>query len=74
VNRMSKAKKCISEEDWDFLAMVDFLRADYDYALEEINQLKAGISQLLELLEKHNIVVPQNILQQLQKDELLPLD
>ena len=71
---MSKAKKCISEEDLEFLAMVDFLRADYDYALEEINQLKAGISQLLELLEKHNIVVPQNILQQLQKDELLPLD
>jgi len=71
---MSKSKKCICEEDLEFLAMVDFLCTGYDYALEELNQSQAMIYQLIKLLEKHNIEVPQNIRKQLQKDESLPLD
>ena len=71
---MGKSKKCVGEYDPEFLAMVDFLRADYDSALEEIDQLKSDIYQLIELLVKHDIAVPQDILQELQKDELLPFD
>lgn len=47
---MSKRKAPHIEIDDEFLAQLDFLRADYDNALQTIEQQEADIRKLIALL------------------------
>lgn len=49
-------------------AMVGFLRADYDDALEQIRALKADVIELIDILHKHSIEVPVHIQERIQLD------
>ena len=49
-------------------AMVGFLRADYDDALEQIRALKADATELIDILHKHSIEVPVHIQERIQLD------
>ena len=49
---MSKRKSTSDEMDDEFFARLDFLRNDYDQALETIDQQNADIRRLLALLIK----------------------
>ncbi len=49
-------------------AMVGFLRADYDDALEQIRALKADVTELIDILHKHSIEVPVHIQERIQLD------
>lgn len=49
-------------------ALISFLRADYDDALEQIRTLKAGITELIDILRKHSIEVPVHIQERIQLD------
>ena len=49
-------------------AMVSFLRADYDDALEQIRALKADVTELIDILHKHSIEVPVHIQERIQLD------
>lgn len=55
---MSKRKSTPYEVDDEFFAQIDFLRNDYNQALETIDQQKADIRQLLALLIKEDIPIP----------------
>lgn len=49
-------------------ALISFLRADYDDALEQIRALKADVSELIDILRKHSIEVPVHIQERIQLD------
>ena len=49
-------------------ALVSFLRADYDDALEQIRALKADATELIDILHKHSIEVPVHIQERIQLD------
>lgn len=49
-------------------ALVSFLRADYDDALEQIRALKADVTELIDILHKHSIEVPVHIQERIQLD------
>ena len=49
-------------------ALVNFLRADYDDALEQIRALKADVTELIDILHKHSIGVPVHIQERIQLD------
>ena len=49
-------------------ALVSFLRADYDDALEQICALKADVTELIDILHKHSIKVPVHIQERIQLD------
>ena len=49
-------------------AMVSFLRADYNDALEQIRALKADVTELIDILHKHSIEVPVHIQERIQLD------
>lgn len=50
------------EMDDEFIARLDFLRYDYDNALQTIEQQKQDIQKLLALLIERDIPVPGNII------------
>lgn len=52
-------------------ALVSFLRADYDDALEQIRTLKADVTELINILHKHSIEVPVYIQERIQLDSPL---
>lgn len=52
-------------------ALVSFLRADYDDALEQIRTLKADVTELINILHKHSIEVPVHIQERIQLDSPL---
>ncbi|MGN0269550.1 MAG: hypothetical protein ACI4CX_02525 [Candidatus Weimeria sp.] len=58
---MSKRKSVPNEIDDEFLAQVDFLRDDYDKALETIEQQKDDIRQLIAILVKEDIPIPEDL-------------
>jgi len=49
-------------------ALISFLRADYDDALEQIRALKADVTELIDILHKHSIDVPVHIQERIQLD------
>ena len=49
-------------------ALIGFLRADYDDALEQIRVLKADVNELIDILRKHSIEVPVQIQERIQLD------
>ena len=55
---MSERKSTPYEVDDEFFAQIDFLRNDYNQALETIDQQKAEIRQPLALLIKEDIPIP----------------
>lgn len=60
---MSKHRKPHPLElDDEFFAQLDFLRNDYDDALETIEQQKQDIQKLLALLIERGIPIPGNII------------
>lgn len=59
---MSKRKMSGYEMDEEFIAQLDFLRYDYDNALQTIEQQKQDIQKLLVLLIERDIPVPGNII------------
>lgn len=59
---MSKRKTPGYEIDDEFIAQLDFLRYDYDNALQTIEQQKQDIQKLLALLIERDIPVPGNII------------
>ena len=59
---MSKHKSKPYVVDDDFFAQVDFLRNDYDQALKTMEQLNADIRQLLSILIRENIPVPEEMI------------
>lgn len=59
---MSKRKSTPYEIDDEFFAQLDFLRNEYDHALETIDQQNADIRQLLALLIKDDIPIPEIII------------
>ena len=59
---MAKRKKQTFEFDDEFLAQLDFLRQDYDNALETIEQQKKDILKLLALLIEKGVPVPSDII------------
>lgn len=79
---MSKRKSTPYEIDDEFFAQLDFLRNEYDHALETIDQQNADIRQLLALLIQDDIPVPEIIIDQYIRktpnieyiDEELPFD
>lgn len=71
---MAKRKKQTFEFDDEFLAQLDFLRQDYDNALETIEQQKKDILKLLALLIEKDIPVPGDIIDQYVKRVLDSLD
>lgn len=79
---MSKRKSTPYEVDDEFFAQIDFLRNDYNQALETIDQQKADIRQLLALLIKEDIPIPKDLIERyIHKtsdpksiDEELPFD
>ena len=50
------------EVDDEFFAQIDFLRNDYNQALKTIDQQKADIRQLLALLIKEDIPIPEDLI------------
>lgn len=79
---MSKRKSAPYEVDDEFFVQLDFLRKDYDQALETIDQQKADIRQLLALLITEDIPVPEDLIDRYIRkasdsksiDEELPFD
>lgn len=71
---MAKRKKQTFEFDDDFFAQLDFLRQDYDNALETIEQQKKDILKLLALLIEKDIPVPGDIIDRNVKRVLDSLD
>lgn len=71
---MAKRKKQSFEFDDEFLAQLDFLRQDYDNALETIEQQKKDILKLLALLIEKDIPVPGDIIDRYVKRVLDSLD
>lgn len=60
---MSKQnKRPTLELDDEFFAQLDFLRNDYDAALETIEQQKQDIQKLLSLLIERGIPIPGSII------------
>ena len=49
-------------------ALISFLRADYDDALEQIRVLKGDVNELIDILRKHSIEVPVHIQERIQLD------
>lgn len=52
-------------------ALISFLRADYDDALEQIRVLKGDVNELIDILRKHSIEVPVHIQERIQLDTSL---
>ena len=71
---MAKYKKQTFELDDEFLAQLDFLRQEYDNALETIEQQKKDILKLLALLIEKDIPVPSDIIDRNIKRVLDSLD
>ncbi len=79
---MGRRKTVPYEADDEFLAQIEFLRNDYDQALETIEQQNADIRQLLALLTKENIPIPEDLIDRYIRkmpksestDEDLPFD
>lgn len=59
---MSKRKMPGYEMDDEFIAQLNFLRYDYDNALQTIEQQKQDIQKLLALLIERDIPIPGNII------------
>ncbi len=59
---MSKRKTPSYEMDDEFFAQIDFLRNDYDNALRTIEQQKADIRQLLAIMVKEAIPIPEDLI------------
>lgn len=59
---MSKRKTPGYEIDDEFIAQLDFLRNDYDNALQTIEQQKQDIQKLLALLIERDVPIPGNII------------
>ena len=59
---MSKRKMPGYEMDDEFIAQLDFLRYDYDNALQTIEQQKQDIQKLLAVLVEREIPIPGNII------------
>ena len=55
---MSKRKMPGYEMDDEFIAQLDFLRYDYDNALQTIEQQKQDIQKLLAVLVERDIPIP----------------
>ena len=79
---MSKRKSTPYKVDNEFFAQLDFLRNDYDHALETIDEQNADIRQLLALLIKEGIPIPEKFIDRYIRktseaesvDEELPFD
>lgn len=79
---MRKRKSAPYEVDDEFFAQLDFMRNDYAQALETIDPQKADIRQLLALLIKEGIPVPEDLIDRYIRktsdsksiDEELPFD
>ena len=56
---MSKRKSTPYEVNDEFFAQLDFLRNEYDHALETVDQQNADIRQFLALLIKDGIPIPE---------------
>ena len=54
-------------------ALISFLRADYDDALEQIRVLKSDVNELIDILRKHSIEVPVHIQERIQLDTPLAI-
>lgn len=59
---MSKHKNRNVEMDDDFFVQLDFLRADYDNALETLEQQKKDIQKLLAMLIERDVPIPSSII------------
>ncbi len=59
---MSKHKNRNIEMDDDFFVQLDFLRADYDNALETLEQQKKDIQKLLAMLIERDVPIPGSII------------
>ncbi len=59
---MSKRKMPGYEMDDEFIAQLNFLRYDYDNALQTIEQQKQDIQKLLAVLVERDIPIPGNII------------
>lgn len=66
---MSKRKSRDFEMDDEFLAQLDFLRTDYDQAMQTIEQQKQDIHKLLSLLVERAIPIPGEIMDRYIKRE-----
>lgn len=59
---MSKHRKNSLEMDDEFFAQLDFLRSDYDHALETIEHQKRDLRKLISLLIEYDIPLPGDII------------
>lgn len=59
---MGRRKTVPYEADDEFFAQIEFLRNDYDQALETIEQQKVDIRILLSLLIKEDIAIPEELI------------
>ena len=59
---MSKHKNRNIEMDDEFFAQLDFLRADYDNALEALEQQKKDIQKLIAMLIERDVPIPGSII------------
>lgn len=66
---MSKRKNQDFEMDDEFWAQLDFLRTDYDHAIQTIEQQKQDIRKLLSLLVERAIPIPDEMIDKYIKRE-----
>lgn len=59
---MGRRKTVPYEADDEFFAQIEFLRNDYDHALETIEQQKVDIRILLSLLIKEDLAIPEELI------------
>ena len=59
---MGRRKTVPYDADDEFFAQIEFLRNDYDQALETIEQQKVDIRILLSLLIKEDIAIPEELI------------
>lgn len=67
---MSKHKKQELELDDEFLAQMDFLRSDYDNALQTVEQQNQDIKKLISILIERDIPIPGEIIDRYIKHSL----
>lgn len=67
---MSKHKKQELELDDEFLAQMDFLRSDYDNALQTVEQQNRDIRKLIGILIERGIPIPGEIIDRYVKRSL----
>lgn len=68
---MKKKENIVIDEDEFFMAQLDFLRNDYDNAIQQLSEQKKDIHRLLAILIENDNRIPQKILEKYVRYEFI---